>query len=63
MDNRLIKKMRDAQKAYNQNPTAENLDLMEDLEDEVDGQLDFEMNCHATTMREVKGWLKRNLYI
>lgn len=58
MNSELIKKMRDAQKAYNVNPTAENLNYMEDLEDEVDLQLDFEMNCHAKTMKEVKDWLK-----
>ncbi len=57
-----VQKMREAQKAYNEKPTVENLDAMEDLEDEVDAELDFICNCHETTYAGVKKWLRENLY-
>lgn len=58
----LVKKMREAQKAYNIKPTVENLNAMEDLEDEVDAEIDFIFNCHETTHAGVKKWLIENQY-
>ena len=57
-----IKEMREAQKAYNEKPSVENLNAMEDLEDEVDRELDFIFNCHETTSAGVKKWLIEHQY-
>jgi hypothetical protein len=56
---KLVKNMRAAQIAYNEKPTAENLNAVEDLEEEVDNYLQFVGDCHATTSQDVKKWLKR----
>ena len=55
---KLVEKMRAAQNTYNEKPTAENLNAVENLEDKVDSYLDFVKNCHATTSQGVKKWLK-----
>jgi hypothetical protein len=55
---KLVKNMRAAQIAYNEKPTAGNLNAVEDLEEEVDNYLQFVNDCHATTSRGVKNWLK-----
>ncbi len=54
----LVQKMRAAQIAYNEKPTGENLNAVEDLEDEVDNYLAFAGDCHETTMAGVKKWVK-----
>lgn len=55
---KLVKQMRAAQIAYNENPTGDNLNAVEYLEDEVDNYLAFSGECHVTTMTGVKKWLK-----
>jgi hypothetical protein len=55
---KLVKQMRAAQIAYNENPTGDNLNAVEDLEDEVDNYLAFSGECHDTTSQGVKKWLK-----
>ena len=55
---KLVQKMRAAQIAYNEKPTADNLNAVEDLEDEVDNYLAFLSDCHETTFGGVKKWLK-----
>jgi hypothetical protein len=55
---KLVQKMRAAQIVYNEKPTADNLNAVEDLEDEVDNYLAFCGDCHETTSQGVKKWLK-----
>lgn len=50
--------MRKAQIEYNKNPTGDNLNYIEDLEDEVDEYLDFCLNCKGTDYKSVKQFLK-----
>ena len=58
---KLVAKMRAAQIAYNEKPTAENLELVEDLEIECDDYLDFIENCEGFSFKEVKKFVKENL--
>lgn len=55
---KLVIEMRAAQIAYNEKPTAQNLNAVEDLEDKVDDYLRFVSDCKATTSQGVKKWLK-----
>lgn len=54
----LVRKMRAAQIAYNQNPSGDNLCAVEELEDEVDGYLDFCGDKSISTMQDVKKYLR-----
>lgn len=59
---KLVFEMRKSQKRYEENPTEANLLTMKINEEDVDEELDFKMNCHATTYSEVKAWMEKNGY-
>lgn len=54
---KLVLKMRKAQQDYNLNPSNENLNIVEDIEDEVDDYLSFLTNCKNSSFKDVKKYL------